>query len=86
MAYKQPNSRTAKQPNEQHPKYRATPDFQSRGEFEIWSLAIGKYTQTEEDEEMDGGDEEGEEEENEDEKEEEDEEKGREVDAFQSTK
>ena len=24
----------------QHPKYRATPDFQSRGEFEIWSSAI----------------------------------------------
>ena len=26
--------------NKQHPKYRATPDFQSRGEFKIWSLAI----------------------------------------------
>jgi hypothetical protein len=39
MAYKQPNSQTAKQPNKQHPKYRATPDFQSRGEFESWSLA-----------------------------------------------
>jgi hypothetical protein len=44
MAYKQPNSQTAEQTAEQtakqHPKYRATPDFQSRGEFEIWSLAI----------------------------------------------
>ena len=36
MAYEQPS----KQPSEQHPEYRATPDFQSRGEFEIWSLAI----------------------------------------------
>ena len=23
----------------EHPKYRASPDFQSRGEFEIWILA-----------------------------------------------
>ena len=36
MAYKQ----TTKRPNKQYPNYRATPDFQSRGEFEIWSLAI----------------------------------------------
>ena len=28
--------------NKQHLKYRAAPDFQSRGEFEIWSLAIFK--------------------------------------------
>ena len=28
------------QPTKQHPKYRANPDFQSRGEFKIWSLPI----------------------------------------------
>ena len=29
--------------NKQHLKYRATPYFQSRGEFEIWSLAITRF-------------------------------------------
>ena len=32
----QRTTRTIEQPTEQHPKYRATPDFQLRGEFEIW--------------------------------------------------
>ena len=35
-----PDKQMNKQTIEQHHKYRATPDFQSRGEFEIWSLPI----------------------------------------------